>query len=49
MGEQQLENSSGITSSLLYSLFCTLDQMFIDIHLQSPPVGSMSGDVVILA
>ena len=44
MGEQQLENSSGIMSSFLYSLFCTLD----DIHLQSPPVISMSEDIIIL-
>jgi hypothetical protein len=34
MGEQQLENSSGITTSFLYSLFCTLDQIFIYSHPQ---------------
>ena len=44
MGEQQLENSSGIMSSFLYSLFYTLD----DVHLPSPPIISMSEDIVIL-
>ena len=46
MGGQQLENSSGITTSLF-----TLFVLYIGsgIHLQSPPVISMSEDVVILA